>query len=98
MCQRYVAIDAVRICDNLKVVIKRVETSREELTIALYLSSDVLLSDSKNRTVPIVDVILAPDEDSYAFIVMPMLLRFDLLPFRRFGEFSEALHQFLQVC
>lgn len=56
-----------------------------------------MISDPRNRSVALQDVILLPDDDEHVLMVMPMLLRFDILPFRRVGEFAEAIHQFLQV-
>lgn len=92
-----IAIDATRICDNAKVAIKLVKTSSDEIPIIRYLSSGPRISDRRNRTVPIVEIIPLPETDLHALIVMPILLGFHLLPFRRVGEFTEALHQYLQV-
>ncbi|KAF9468132.1 hypothetical protein BDZ94DRAFT_1154878 [Collybia nuda] len=94
--QKAIAIDAIRINDNRKVVIKLVRTWTEELPIAQYLTSPPMMSDTRNRSVALLDVIMLPDDDEHVFIVMPMLLRFDILPFRRVGEFAEAVHYFLQ--
>lgn len=88
-------MDALRICDNTRVVFKKVDTASDEIPIAVYLSS---LSDPRNRTVPISDIIILPHDDTLALLVMPMLLQFSALPFLRVGEFAEAVHQFLQVC
>jgi hypothetical protein len=87
-------IDAVRISDNTTVVLKRVETDREELTIGQYLSS---FSDPRNICVPILDAMPLPGTDAEAIIVMPLLYDFEYLPFRRFGEVTEAFRQFLKV-
>jgi hypothetical protein len=92
-----VLIDAIRIRDGRKVVLKRVKTWKNEITVGRFLTSKEMLSDPRNRSVPILDVILLPHDDLEAFIVMPMLFSFSLIPFRRVGEFSEAFHQFLQV-
>ncbi|RDB27806.1 hypothetical protein Hypma_002176 [Hypsizygus marmoreus] len=54
------------------------------------------MSDPRNRGTPILDDILLPDEDSHPLIVMPLLLNFNRLPFRRVGEFAEAMQQYLQ--
>lgn len=97
LVQKAIAIDALRLCDGRKVVIKLVRTWTEELPIIQYLTSPTMMSDSRNRSVTLLDVILLPDDDDYALIIMPMLLRFDILPFRRVGEFAEAVLQFLKV-
>ncbi|KIJ27339.1 hypothetical protein M422DRAFT_236142 [Sphaerobolus stellatus SS14] len=89
-------IDAVRIADNSKVVLKRVETSRQEIPIARYLSSDSLRSDARNRTVPVLDVIPLPDTDENALLVMPLLRHFENPPFSYLCEVLEALGQLLQ--
>jgi hypothetical protein len=87
-------MDAVRISDSTKVVLKRVQTFREELAIGQHLSS---FSDPKNSCVPILDAMSLPGTDDEAIIVMPLLYDFEYLPFRRLGEVTEAFHQFLQV-
>lgn len=90
-------LDAVRIRDKTKVVLKKVRTWSEEISISLYLSSEELLLDPRNRSVRTLEVLPLPDDDSFAILVMPMLMEFSLLPFRRVGEFAEAVHQFLKV-
>lgn len=90
-------IDAVRISDGMKVVLKCVQTRRDEIAIGKYLSSELLLSDDRNHSVPILDVIILAEDDSEAIIVMPLLYLFAKLPFRRLGEVTEAFQQFLQV-
>ncbi|KAF5378260.1 hypothetical protein D9615_008795 [Tricholomella constricta] len=90
-------LDAIRISDGAKVVLKRVETWRDELPIAQYLSSPEIQCDPRNHTVPILDILLLPDDDEHALLVMPQLLLFDQLPFRRLGEFVDALRQYFEV-
>ncbi|KAF8955334.1 hypothetical protein BDZ97DRAFT_295935 [Flammula alnicola] len=87
-------IDAIRISDGLKVVLKAVETDSEEIPILLYLNSE--RADTRNKTVPLLDVIMIPQTDDTAMIVMPILLQFSTLPFRYVGEVCEAFHEFLQ--
>ncbi|KAF5384209.1 hypothetical protein D9615_003101 [Tricholomella constricta] len=88
--------DAVRISDGLRVVLKRVETRSNEISIAQYLALPHLRSDPRNHTVPIVDILLLPNEDEHAIVVMPQLLHFNQLPFRRLGELTDALRQFFE--
>lgn len=90
-------LDAVRTADGKQVVIKCVETASEEIPIATYMSSVRLQSDPRNHAVPILDVILLPDDDSQALIVMPLLLHLCDIPFRRVGDLAEAINQYLQV-
>ncbi|KAF8069063.1 hypothetical protein FPV67DRAFT_1490958 [Lyophyllum atratum] len=89
--------DAVRVSDGRKVVLKRVMTCTEEIPIARYLSSEPLLSDPRNKAVPVLDTLPLPDDDTSALIVMPLLFSVDMLPFRRVGEFAEAVRQYLQA-
>ena len=85
-------MDAVRTQDGARVVMKEVATwkLKEEMPIALYLSSDATRGDPRNCTVPILDVLLLPDTDESTLSVMPMLLSFDDLPFRRVGGYWNA--------
>ncbi|RDB27936.1 hypothetical protein Hypma_002163 [Hypsizygus marmoreus] len=89
-------MDAVRERDGLKVVLKCVDIPTEEIELAQYLNSPQLLSDPRNRSVRILEIIPLPDDKTRALIVMPLLLPFSILPFRRVGEFAEAVSQFLQ--
>ena len=90
-------MDARRIEDDFKVTIKRVLTWTEEIPIARYLSSEAFLSDPRNRTVPILDVIPLPDDDEWALLVMPFLRRSDNPPFQCQAECVEFFRQSLQV-
>jgi len=90
-------MDAIRISDGCKVAIKRVPSWSNEITVVEYLRSAPLASDSGNRTVPILEIIPS-HEDPSTLLVMPMLYgAFSELPFRRLGEFAEAMQQFLEV-
>ncbi|KAF9559496.1 hypothetical protein CPC08DRAFT_637755 [Agrocybe pediades] len=89
--------DGVRLEDGRKVIFKRVETQWEELTISTFLSSNEMRADPRNCSVPILDVIMIPGDADHALIVMPLLIGFDNIPFRRLGEFCEAAIQFLEV-
>jgi len=53
-------------------------------------------SDPRNRTVPLSDVIVLPDDTEHALIVMPYLRVFNTPPFHCRAEVVEALRQFLQ--
>ncbi|TFK38181.1 hypothetical protein BDQ12DRAFT_684117 [Crucibulum laeve] len=86
-------LDATRLSDDTKVVLKMVDS--DEADIAQYLSS--LSDDATNHTVPVLDIINATSEGSpKMLLVMPMLLQFENLPFRRLGEVTEAFQQFLE--
>ncbi|KAF8518172.1 kinase-like domain-containing protein [Gautieria morchelliformis] len=89
-------IDAMRVEDDVKVILKHVPTTTQELPIARYLSSEALLSDPRNRTVRILDVILLPGDDEWALLVMPYLRRFDDPHFQFRAECVEFFRQSLQ--
>ncbi|KIM39295.1 hypothetical protein M413DRAFT_196909 [Hebeloma cylindrosporum] len=86
-------IDATRTNDNSKVVIRRIPTNTDELPILLLLSSPALQADPRNCAVPILDVIILPDNDELALIVIPMLRDFSDLSFRRVVEVVEMFEQ-----
>ncbi|KIM39283.1 hypothetical protein M413DRAFT_447226 [Hebeloma cylindrosporum] len=88
-------VDAVRISDGPKVVIKKVDLSTNELPLGVKLSSAELRSDPRNHAVPILDVVLIPGNDEVALLVMPFLMDFHDLPFRRVGEVVEMVEQLL---
>ena len=98
ICQANGVLDAVRLSDNTKVTMKKISTSTTEIPIALYLSSDELRSDPRNRTVPILDIIQLTNDDAEALLVMPLLHIFTSPKFTTRGEFIEFMHQMLMVC
>ncbi|KAJ6463457.1 kinase-like domain-containing protein [Mycena sanguinolenta] len=75
------ALDATRVRDGKKVILKRVDPS--------------VRSDPRNRTIPLLDIIQAPDT-SWSFLVMPYCRRFNYPPFHCRNEFVEAMTQFLE--
>ncbi|KAF9553732.1 hypothetical protein CPC08DRAFT_672908 [Agrocybe pediades] len=84
-----ITLDAVRLKDNQKVVLKRVRTDTDEINLATLLSSAPMKEDPRNCAVPILDVLLIPADDEYALLVMPFLAHVHCLPFRFLGEFCE---------
>ena len=95
--QKKDVLDATRVKDGVKVVMKRVPSTGEEIQIALYLSSVDMRSDPRNRTVPILDVMALPDDTEHVLLVMPYLRIFNAPPFHCRAEVVEALRQLLQV-
>jgi hypothetical protein len=91
-------LDATRVKDGARVVLKCVPAPGRELNIALSLSSTEMRSDPRNHTVPIFDVVTLPDNKDNVLLVMPHLRIFNTPPFHCRGEVVEALRQFLQVC
>ncbi|KAG6899595.1 hypothetical protein C0993_008827 [Termitomyces sp. T159_Od127] len=88
-------IDATRL-DGTKVIIKVVDSSTDEYPIARYLNSPELRSDKRNRSVTILDVMPYPGDDTKLLMVMPHLVHFNRVPFRRVGEIHEAIYQYVQ--
>ena len=90
-------LDATRIRDGAKVVLKRVLAMGEEIRIALYLSSVQMLSDPRNRTISVLDVIPVHNDPEVVLLIMPYLREFHSPPFHCRAEFVEAFRHFLHV-
>lgn len=82
-------VDAVRVADGKKVMLKRISTSSEELSIASFVSSYPQTEDQRNHCVPLLDVILIPACETHVLIVMPLLYEHNELLFRHAGELLE---------
>ncbi|KAG6917864.1 hypothetical protein DXG01_000634 [Tephrocybe rancida] len=93
-------MDAVRTRDGAKVALKRVRTDSEEYDIALYMSSPGVRYDPRNHCVSILDIIHSQnsgnDESPISLLVMPQLVNFHTLPYRRLGELAEAFRQYIK--
>ncbi|KAF7373512.1 Protein kinase domain-containing protein [Mycena sanguinolenta] len=107
LCQRYdredraavffrPALDATRICDGKKVVLKRVDASSPEIEFMKYLNRPAVRKDPRNRTIPLLDIIGPAPNTSWLFLVMPYCREFNYPPFHCRGEFVEAMTQFLE--
>jgi hypothetical protein len=90
-------LDAVRIEDNKRVMIKQVRVDSDEVAICRMLSSPELRKDPHNHAVPIFDYFAESDESQDAFLVMPLLRRFNDPPFGTVGEVVDFIRQMLQV-
>ncbi|KAF8178244.1 hypothetical protein BJ912DRAFT_984317 [Pholiota molesta] len=90
-------LDAIRISDGTKVVLKLVRTDRD-VPILEDLNSPKLLADPRNHTVPLLATILVPDREDVMWIVMPLLLLAQDYkhPFRYVSEVVEYTKQFLE--
>lgn len=64
--------------------------------IARFLSSEELLKDPRNHTVPILDV-FKKDDESLTFMIMPFLNAFDKPMFSSVDEVIDFMRQTLQV-
>lgn len=89
-------LDAIRIADGSKVVLKCILAGGNEHRTISYFSSLEMRSYIRNRTVPVIQFIALPST-SDVLLVMPYLRQFDTPPFHRCSEVLDALRQFLQV-
>ncbi|KAJ7619797.1 hypothetical protein DFH06DRAFT_1235059 [Mycena polygramma] len=85
------AIDAVRVEDGRKVVLKRV--LGKELQILRHL--DAFRSDARNHTIPLLDVVPFPDTE-WTIVAMPYCRRFNSPPFHCRDEFVDAITQYIE--
>lgn len=93
-------MDAIRIEDGSKVVLKRIVAESKEYQIASHLSTPKMRLDPRNRAVPVIDIIPLTDDESPnhdVFLVMPYLRTIEKPRFHCRGEVVDAFHQFLQV-
>ncbi|KAF7330089.1 Protein kinase domain-containing protein [Mycena kentingensis (nom. inval.)] len=56
-------VDAIRVKDDVQVVLRRTWTGNQELSVLRSLSSDEARKSPDNRTVPLLDVISLPDDE-----------------------------------
>ncbi|KAH9850492.1 kinase-like domain-containing protein [Lenzites betulinus] len=92
------AMDAVRVSDQQQFVLKRISKTRhpEELNIAQYLSSEELMSDPRNHSVPLVEVFEVPDDEEYTIMVMPLFRRCNDPEWKTVGEVVAFVLQVLE--
>ncbi|KAJ7655834.1 kinase-like domain-containing protein [Mycena polygramma] len=88
-------LDATRIRDGRKVVLKRVPSNGSEIAITTYLTSPALRADPRNRTIPLLDTIPMPNSP-WTFLVLPYCRRFNYPPFHCRNEFVDAMTQFME--
>ncbi|KAI0049901.1 hypothetical protein FA95DRAFT_1581433 [Auriscalpium vulgare] len=89
-------MDATRISDGELVYIKNMNTGCQEYTIALLLGSDSRQKDSRNHSVPILDVFQDAEDPSISFVVMPFLRPPDDPEFQFIGEILDFGEQVLE--
>jgi hypothetical protein len=91
--------DATRISDNSYVGMKKINKERfpYESEIALFVSSESLLSDPTNHCIPVYEVLQVPDDEKYIILVMPFVRPFDDPRFETCGEIIECFRQILEV-
>ncbi|KAJ7080009.1 kinase-like domain-containing protein [Mycena belliarum] len=88
-------MDAIKMDENKKVVLKHIIDTEEFLILRRLLS----VKDERNHTCPLIDTVLVWSDETGSdemYLVMPFLRRaFDLPYFGRLGEVLTAVHQFL---
>ncbi|KAH7887440.1 kinase-like domain-containing protein [Phlebopus sp. FC_14] len=90
-------LDATR-ADGTQVYIKKVDKRAHptEAGIAIFLRSPALLSDSYNKSVPVLDSFASKNEPEILYLVMPLLRPFNDPPFTIIKESIEFVDQALQ--
>ena len=77
--------------------IKKVGRNDNESRIAQMLSTTELREDPRNHSVPIIEVIDDPDNDSISYMVMPLLRNASDPPFQFVKEIIDFVNQVLEV-
>jgi hypothetical protein len=82
----------------MKVVLKRIGTTRLHLDVIRFLSERARREffHAGNRTVHLLDIVPLADNEE-ALIGIPMLRIFDVPPFGQGSEALDAFHEFLKV-
>ena len=90
-------MDATRTEDNRIVVIKRIKTRTQESKICQMLSTPERINDPHNHAVPLLDYFVDDANAEDAFIVMPLLRRFDDPEFTSVDEVIDFARQVFEV-
>ena len=92
-------MDAIRISDGKRVIIKAFDTHvvPEELPILQHLAMDHLRSNPHNHCASALDSFPIPDRESWVFVVMDTYHPLNVVPFETIGEIVELMHQLLEV-
>ncbi|KAG6901306.1 hypothetical protein C0995_013876 [Termitomyces sp. Mi166 len=88
-----ILMDATR-ADGTLVMLKAIHPARSstEIPVGKLLSSEPLASP-RNHCVPYLEVIDPPEGSDEAFIVLPLLVKMEALPFKTVGEAVEFFRQ-----
>lgn len=68
-----------------------------EIKLGRYLGSDGLREDSKNHSIPLLDVLENEDEPDIVILVLPVLRRLDAPEFASVREVVDFVSQTLEV-
>ncbi|KAI0296106.1 kinase-like domain-containing protein [Multifurca ochricompacta] len=90
-------MDAVRVQDNLPVMLKRLfpEEGPYELDVTQLFSSPNFVNNPRNHCVPLLDTFELDGPGSHKLMVFPLLRPFNSPKFQTFGEFVAF---FTQIC
>ncbi|EGO25686.1 hypothetical protein SERLADRAFT_415165 [Serpula lacrymans var. lacrymans S7.9] len=88
-------LDATRMADGVFVTLKLITKSRHpyEIEIGRLFSTEPLVSDLYNYSVPLYDVLDVPDDEDQALLVMPLLRPFHRPRFDTCGEVVDFFRQ-----
>ncbi|KAL1743040.1 hypothetical protein HDZ31DRAFT_41857 [Schizophyllum fasciatum] len=93
--QQPCVLDAVRLSDGERVVIRKAETWTDELPIYQHLAG--LPPDRRNRLAPVLDVLLLPDTDEDVLLILPFLREYYDPPFSRVEQVVQCLSRFMEA-
>ncbi|KZT41064.1 hypothetical protein SISSUDRAFT_982569 [Sistotremastrum suecicum HHB10207 ss-3] len=89
-------MDATRIEDGCRVMLKLLPTDSDELPVWQYLSFPALQADPRNHCVPLLAAHPLPDTDETVLAVMPLLIYYDEIPFETLGEMVQCIHTLIE--
>jgi len=89
------AIDAVRVSDGMRVMIKKTSPLTSETAVLRFVNSPTLTDDPSNHCVPVLDIFPDSSDSTTVFVVMPFLREFHDPPFGTVFEGVEFMRQTL---
>ncbi|CAE6490485.1 unnamed protein product [Rhizoctonia solani] len=91
-------MDAVRVRDGKRVIIKAFDTrvTPNELSVLQYLSDERLQSSPSNHCTFAMDSFPVPDDEGWVFVVMETYHSIYIVPFETVGEVIELARQLLE--
>ena len=77
--------------------IKELDRGAEEARIAQMLTTEELKADPRNHSVPVIEIIDDPEDDTMSYVVMPLLRAADDPHFEFVKEIIDFVDQILEV-
>ncbi|TFK74320.1 hypothetical protein BDN72DRAFT_893294 [Pluteus cervinus] len=95
---RAAVVDATRVTDGKRVLLKRIYTSDHpfEVEITKLFSTEPLSRNPSNYCVQLLEVLNLPDEPDATLLVFPFLQHLTVLPFDTFGEIVDFIKQIFE--